>query len=149
MGYSCRRFLITPDDVVYRLANTQFDRMLRDPGRPHLTSFAGQRVRMADMVIEVADRVPVSVVRTTFAMLTFDAQGRFDIDQFSRQQLALVDAYLAPVIAPAKVTGNVVEASSRFVAQGGAWSPTPLLAKTLLEAALGRLPCRGLKVMQD
>ena len=76
VALSSRRFLVAPDGSLYRLTNAKFDRMLRDRRGPVLPTFAGQRVRMADLVIEVAGRVPVRVVRSTFAVLPFDDDGR-------------------------------------------------------------------------
>lgn len=64
MSLRCRRFLIADDGTLCRMANARFDRMLRDPASHRLHIFAGQRVRMADVVVEVVDRVPARVVRT-------------------------------------------------------------------------------------
>ena len=33
MGYAFHRYLVAMDDTIYRMANTAFDRMLRDPTR--------------------------------------------------------------------------------------------------------------------
>ena len=38
----------------------------------------------------------------------------------------------------------VVEASSRFIAQGGRWQPSPSLAGRIRQAALGELKCKRL-----
>jgi len=69
MGFSFQRYLVAVDDTLYRPANTTFDRMLRDPANHRLPVFAGQRVRMADVVVEFVGREPACVVRTTFAVL--------------------------------------------------------------------------------
>ncbi len=76
MGFSFKRYLVAVDDTLYRLANTTFDRMLRDPASHLFPVFAGQRVRMADVVVELVGREPACVVRTTFAVLTFDDEGQ-------------------------------------------------------------------------
>ena len=141
MGFSCRTFLITHDNRLGRLANAKFDRMLRDPASHRLPGFAGQRVRMATVVVELIGRKPVRVVRNTFAVLSFDDQGRVDLGRFGRQQAALAESALAPVLAGSDTNGTVVDAASRFVAQGGTWAPSGDLARAIDSAAMGRVPC--------
>jgi hypothetical protein len=144
MSLRCRKFLIADDGTLCRLANTRFDRMLRDPASYRLPALAGQRVRMADIVVEVVDRVPVRVVRSTFAMLTIDDDGRIDSSRFIRQQFALGETALARVLAVSESNDGVIDATARFVAQGGSWAPSPSLARAIENAALERLHCRCL-----
>ena len=91
MGLSSRIFLIDNDGVIYRMSNKRFARMLRHPEDEPLPDFANQRIRCADLVIELIDRVPTSVCRETFAVFEFDHQGRLDRGRFEKQQVALVD----------------------------------------------------------
>ncbi len=101
---------------------------------------------MADVVVELVDREPVRVVRNVFSILTFDAEGRIDTGRFEKQQFALAEAVIAPVFAVFNDHSNetVVDATSRFVAQGGQWVPSHALARVIDEAALGQRPCRRL-----
>ena len=121
MGFSCRKFLIARDDTLWQLPSTKFQRMLREPANHCLSTFAGQRARMADVVVELVAREPVRVVRTTFSILTFDGEGRLDPGAFERQQFALAESVVAPVFAASADESRqpVVEASARFIAQGG------------------------------
>ena len=141
MGFSFKRYLVAVDDTLYRLANTTFDRMLRDPANHRFPVFAGQRVRMADVVVELVGREPACVVRATFAVLTFDDEGRLDASKFGKQQFALAETALAPVFAVPDSNETVVDATHRFVAQGGAWAPSKPLARAIDDAALGRRKC--------
>jgi hypothetical protein len=118
--------------------------MLRDPANYRLPAFAGQRVRMADVAVEVVDRVPVRVVRSTFAILAIDDDGRIDSSKFVRQQFALAETALAPVLAVSESNDGVIDATARFVAQGGSWAPSRALARAIEDAAMGRLHCRRL-----
>ncbi|HKR41477.1 MAG TPA: hypothetical protein VJU59_17675 [Paraburkholderia sp.] len=88
VGFSSRTFLLAPDDTLWRLATSKFHRMLRDPISQRLLPFAGQRVRMANVVVELVASEPVRVIRTTYAVLAFDAEGRLDPGRFEKQQLA-------------------------------------------------------------
>ena len=53
---------------------------------------------MADVIVEPVARDPVrrARVRNTFAILTFDAEGRIDPCRFERQQFTLVGSVVAP-----------------------------------------------------
>jgi len=141
MSLRCRTFLIADDGTLCHLANARFDRMLRDPASYPLPALAGQRVRMANIFVEVVDRVPVRVVRSTFAVLTIDDDGRIDLSQFIRQQFALAETVLASVLAVSESNDGVIDATARFVAQVGSWAPSHSLARAIEDAALGRLRC--------
>ncbi|MFM0632716.1 hypothetical protein [Paraburkholderia xenovorans] len=146
MGFSCRTFLIARDDTLWRLSNTRFDRMLRDPASHGLPVFAGQRVRMASVVVQLEATNPVRVVRNTFSILTFDAEGHIDTSRFEKQQLALAESAFAPGFAGFDDGGNqtVVDATSRFIAQGGQWAPLRALARVINQTALDHQKCRHL-----
>jgi hypothetical protein len=146
MGFSCRTFLIARDDTLWRLSSTRFDRMLRDPASHCLPAFAGQRARMASVVVELVARSPVRVVRNTFSILTFDAEGRIDPSRFEKQQFALAESVVAPVFAVFDDDSNqtVVDATSRFIALGGQWVPSRALARVIDQTALGQRQCRHL-----
>jgi hypothetical protein len=144
MSLRCHRFLIADDATLCRLANAKLERMLRDPANYRLPVFAGQRVRMADVAVEFVDRVPVRVVRSTFAILAIDDDGRIDSSKFVRQQFALAETALAPVLAVSESNDGVIDATARFVAQGGTWAPSHALMRAIEDAALGRLRCRRL-----
>ena len=145
MSFSPRTFIVGPDDTLYRLANAKFFRMVDDPESHRLERFAGQRVRMAEAIVEVRDRAPVAVVRLIYEMLGFDEEGRFDRAAFIRQNAALAELAMSPVIPrlDAEETA-VVDAGSRFVARGGSWKPTPTLERVILRAALDQTPCKRL-----
>lgn len=137
MGLSNRRFLIAAEDAIFRISNKRFERMMRHPEVELLPLFAGQRIRCADLVIELIDRVPSSVCRETFAILEFNHHGCLNTDRFENQQMALVDAMLAPMLFGEKAETNIVDAAQRFVAQGGSWTPTLAMSVQLEKLALG------------
>jgi hypothetical protein len=63
--------------------------------------------------------------------------------QFEEQQSALVESLIAPVIAGSHFdrSQTVVNATARFVAQGGHWVPSRALSRIVDETALGQRPC--------
>jgi len=145
VSYSTRTFILGPDDTLYRLANAKFFRMVDDPESDRLERFAGQRVRMAEAIVEVRDRAPCAVVRLVYEMLGFDAEGRLDRATFMRQNAALAELAMSHVIPRLEAEETaVIDAGSRFVARGGRWQPSPSLEQEILRAALGELKCERL-----
>lgn len=141
MTFSARTFIVGTDDTLYRLAGTKFTGMLDDPESHRLPSFAGQRVRMVEAIVELRDRVPCGIVRLVYEMLQFDAYGKLDRKAFERQNAALVDILVGE---PTTNDTIVVNASNRFIAQGGQWRPSPSLARRVRQAALGEVKCERL-----
>jgi CRP-like cAMP-binding protein len=137
-------FLLDRDDVLYRLPNTKFEQMLRDPTRHRFLRFAGTRVRMTDVILELVDRDAIRVVLTTFSFLTFDNEGYFDPSAFDRHQRARAELAFASLAAEPECSSTVVDAASRFVAQGGRWAPSRALARLIEKVALGRVQCSRL-----
>jgi len=145
VSYSTRTFILGPDDTLYRLASAKFSRMVDDPESDRLERFAGQRVRMADVIVEMRDRAPCAVVRLVYQMLGFDAEGRLDHATFIRQNAALAELAMEHVIPRLEATETaVVEAGSRFTARGESWQPSAALEQKILRAALDETPYKRL-----
>jgi len=141
MGLSSRRFVVTRDGVLYRISNAKFERMMRHPDDERLPLFSGQRVRSAELEIELFDREPYRVCRETFSILQFDCDGRVDVYRHDQHQIALVNLVLAPIFGSNKASRNVLDATDKFVAEGGAWTPSDLLRDQIENAALDLLVC--------
>ena len=144
MGISCRMFLLDKDDSLYRLPNAKFDQILRDPTSSRLTRFAGSRVRMTDVAVELIDRQPICVVWITFGFLAFDEDGYFDLAAYDRHQRARAELALALPTTEPKSERMVVDATNRFVAQGSRWTPSRALQRRIDAAALEQVKCARL-----
>jgi len=145
MTYSPRTFILGPDDTLYRLASAKFSRMVDDPESHRLERFAGQRVRMVGVIVECHERRPRAVIRLVHQMLGFDEERRLDSTAFVRQNAALTDLAVDRVVGQSGRPGEtIVDASSRFVSQGGRWQPSPSLEQAILRAALDELKCERL-----
>jgi hypothetical protein len=119
--------------------------MVDDPQSDRLERFAGQRVRMAEAIVELRDRAPCAVVRLVYEKLGFDTDGGVDRATFLRQNAALAELAMARVIPRLEAEETaVVVAGSRFVARGGSWQPSAVLAREILRAALDVTPCKRL-----
>ena len=101
---------------------------------------------MARVVVELVARNPVRVVRNTFSILAFDAEGHIDPSRFEKQQFALAESVFAPVFTVFADDSNqtIVDATSRFIAQGGQWVPSRAMARVIDQTALGQRRCRYL-----
>jgi len=141
MGYSTRRYLITADETIYRMANTAFDRMLRAPETCPMLELAGRRVRTTEIVVKLVGGQPAAVVNASFSILVFDDAGYADVGAYLQRQHARAEGALAPALGKHDRDGSVVDAASKFMAQGGSWLPSAALARTLTETALGRQRC--------
>lgn len=62
-------FLLGSDDTLHGLAGTAFMRMLRQEDKARLPDFAGRRVRLASLIVELADRMPRRVLHANFPMV--------------------------------------------------------------------------------
>lgn len=112
-------FLLDQDDGLYRLPNTKFAQILTDPRSCRLARFAGNRVRMTDVAVQLQDRQPVAVVWINFGFISFDDQGYFDAPAFFRHQHARAELGMELPSAAPRIPQKVVDAANRFVAQGG------------------------------
>lgn len=141
MACSIRIFIVGQDETLYRLARTKFTDMFDDPENHPMLRFAGQRVRMVEAIVELRDRVPYSIARLIYETLRFDEHGKFDRSTLERQNFALFELFLD---SPTTNNTVVVDASHRFIAQGGHWQPSPKLERKIHRAALGEENCQRL-----
>ena len=139
MALSCRAFVVARDDTLYRVSNAKFAQMLHDPRSYPMPQFAGERMRMASIVVSILDRRPMQVVRTTYCILPFDSDGYLDTEQVLRREAARAEPLFASVFGKVDDAAGVVDAESRFVARGGRWTPSNSLARLIGEAALDRV----------
>jgi hypothetical protein len=138
VGISCRRFIVDDEGKLVRLGNTIFERLLRDPQHHTMPALAGQRVRMAEVLVQLGDRRAIRVVRRVYYVVSLDEAGRLDATRFQQQQWALAASALDRVFDVPRDDDRVLDAASRFIAQGGQWRPSNDLAQRIDDAALGK-----------
>ena len=145
MGIGFKRYLLDTQDALYHVPNAAFDRLLRDPVRNRLPRFAGQRVRSAEIAVALLNGKPIAVERSWFSVLTFKKNGMLVSPTLDPHVRARVELTIAPVFAsPGHDTSRnaaVTDASDRFQARGGQWTPSPAVKRQIEQAALGRQKC--------
>jgi hypothetical protein len=140
MTSAVRLFMLDDGDQIFRLPAARYARMLRQPSEYPLGSFANRRVRCAEAVVELKSRKAVRVVRMLFWNANFDDRGVLDTVTLGRQSVAALDAILEEAW-PREHPVNIVDATARFVAKGGTWTPTAAERTELSRAALGERDC--------
>ena len=98
MGYGYRQFLVDSQGVIVSLSNAVFERLLRSPEQNPMTAFAGQRVKMASITVELKNRKPVQVVLRAYFLVNFDNDGSLDTTLFQAQQFALTELLMSSVV---------------------------------------------------
>jgi len=145
---STRTFLLTQDDRLYQLPLRRFEEMLANSARHRFVQFAGQRIREAQVVVQFRNRRPRAIARTSFHILTFDANGCFDVAAYLRQEFSRAEVAISQVLAAAlkdfQPGTAVIEAEAQFLARGGSWKPSQSLLRVIHEAAMGELECSRL-----
>ncbi|KVH54831.1 hypothetical protein WS89_26400 [Burkholderia sp. MSMB1072] len=69
--------------------------MLGQPDSHRLPGFAGQRVRIANLLVQLVNRVPTRVVYRDFMIVTFDADGALDVGQIVERMAVHGDVILS------------------------------------------------------
>jgi hypothetical protein len=134
MGFSVRLLVIDQSDNIYRLEVARFGQMLDAPRSHRFPQFAGQRIRSAEVIVELKQRRPTRVVRMTDSILTFDQAGYLDAETLNRQQRGRFDTWASTVMgreADWETERGVTDAQSRFAARGGRWTPSRQLLRSL------------------
>ena len=140
MTSAVRLFILGERDQLFRLPAARYARMLRQPSAYPLATFANRRVRCAEAIVELQSRKAVRVVKMLFWNADFDDRGVLDTVALGRRSVASLDAALEEVW-PREQAVNIVDATSRFLAKGGEWTPTAAQRAELSKAALGEKHC--------
>jgi hypothetical protein len=114
MRVAFRHFLLDSEGTLYRLPSAALDRMLDNPTRHRLARFAGQRVRSAEVFVEMMNGRPLVVLHSVFGMLTLKSDGTLVSPLQDRHVRARAELALA--LDSPDPRASVAEASSRFVA---------------------------------
>src|SRR5258708_34602214 len=123
MRLGLRYFLVDREGLRYRLPSATLDRMQQVGSRLRFPRLAGQRVRSAEVAVEMINCRSVRVIRSVFYMLTFKSDGTLLPTQQDRHARARVELALAR--APGARRAGVTEARRRLVAQCGQCTPPP------------------------
>jgi hypothetical protein len=139
MRIGFRHYVLDAQEILYRIPNAALDRMLHDPVRHRLPRFAGQRIRSVEIVVALTNGKPIAVVHSSYRILTFKKNGALVSPLMDRHVRARAELALA-LDHPRRDTA-VADASTRFLARGGQWSPSAAVKRRIEQTALGRQKC--------
>ena len=109
-----------------------------------MPEYAGQRVRCADVMVELEDRRLTGWYREWYYLLPFDSAGKVDRDESMRGAVLAMEAnpLFLESVGDAEERSNVVSARGRFaraqLAHQFRWEPGHRLRQQILDVALGR-----------
>lgn len=139
MGIGTRVFIIDDDDSIHRIATALYDRLLhRDPGEC-IPAYSGKSIRCATVILEVAGRMPLSVIETYYSILYFDSEGRLDSDMLDKAML-LAAGSMKPVFEE-QWPSNIIDSQWKFARKSYAnrfkWTPSPKMEASIMAAIFG------------
>jgi hypothetical protein len=130
MNLSVRTYLMVSSNETYRLPNSKTKDLC-------IPRFANQRIRTAEVLVELEDRQPQRIVREVYYFMVFDQDGRYAPDL--ELAVAALEEYPRTSRAAPPATTNVIDGGRRFELAGGKWTPTADQESMVRKAALGQL----------
>jgi len=138
MGVAMRVFLINEDDTFKRISMALYKRLTDQDPKATLPEYRNSRIRCAEIIVELENRVPVTVNRAIYSFLQFDAEGR--IDKAYLEEVGRVIAEMMSAFSSFGEPDNVIHASSKFARKRFqdefCWEPSKELELVLFEEAL-------------
>ena len=142
MNLSARVFVLDKTGNLFRMPGSKFSAMMSKPDANPLPQFASQRIRAAEAIVALENRRASRVVRLVYFMLQFSEAGVLDTATLMRQAGTGMDvAYGDALSKKSAQAETVVDATSRFMVQGGRWIPTTEFNSAIRDAALGKKKC--------
>ncbi|MCG6881098.1 MAG: hypothetical protein LJE96_18405 [Deltaproteobacteria bacterium] len=137
-SYSIRHFIIDKNDQIFKISQAKFNRMLTHNSEEKFPSFAGLRLRYAEIAIELKDRKPHSVIRSIFSHLSFDSDGFLDYNRYLKDG-GIVSS--AGILDFGKMSaGNLIDANKIFSKKLRDntvwWIPKHKIEKAIYDASL-------------
>ena len=155
---SIRNYLLTDNDTIYRLSNAKLNRLLSGSEKDTLAIFAGKRVRNAEVVITIADRKPVEVVRASYTKLQFDDHGKLDQKRHEDDLRISMEAVFSDSLfkessvsedlEKPRINNNVIYRNQIFSQRKRdntiRWTPNSKLECEIFDLAIGITKCKTL-----
>lgn len=124
-------FIVSDDGTFSRIAKKTFFRILEQHKDEVHLEFKKQRVKWAQIDVELEDNRPVSVVRESYGFLDFDEDGRFDSAAYDKYNDMLVGHW-----DHTKPDIEFTEEEQLWIDTEFTWKPSPALRVQLHRAAL-------------
>ncbi len=144
---SVRFFIITEGDEILRVPINKFERLLKGTDEDKIESFAGKRVRAAEIGVRLENRKPIEVIRAIYHYLYFNKNGILDKDRLINDANIVSTAGISPMFTQ-KPQDNIINAQQEFAKRQRDhavwWKPNMQLERNILDASLDEFKCKRL-----
>lgn len=124
MSVGFRQFLFREDGTVVRIPNSVFSAVNR--GKARLKEFANTRVRRFSIIVELKDRKPYRIIRSSGCYVFFDRRGYLRDDKEQERMVLVLQAGNRSDGAGEKAEGSSdSERKARERPKELEWEPTP------------------------
>jgi len=119
MGVAIRHLLIDQNDEVLSLDNRLFGKLWANAPEAVFPQFAGCRMRMAKLLVQLHHRRAVAVLQVNYSYAHFDGEGRFHKNKALQHAAFKMEAAMGDISRGllSSETKTVIHASSRFAAR--------------------------------
>jgi len=112
MGFGIRIFFIDEDDRIIRIPASRFERIRDRHSKELLLEYKNSRIRYAEIILELENRKPISIVRNIYGYLQVDSEGK--VDQGFLDKEGQVAISMMPSISLPGEPENVIHARDKF-----------------------------------
>lgn len=134
MGLSIRYILVDDDDKVFRIPAARYNRLRDGDPKEALPEYKDSMLRYAEVIVELENRIPVSIVRVVYGYLKMDSEGKAD-QHFLENEIRAVAESLPPMPFSGEFK-NVISARDKFARKRFkhefSWTPSFELEERIL-----------------
>jgi hypothetical protein len=85
MKIGFRVYFFKDDDSFQRITMATFDRLLRGDSQEKFPELSGTRIRCALVVLNMAGKIPLSIMKIDYSYLSFNSEGRISSVEMKRE----------------------------------------------------------------
>ncbi len=126
MGVGSRMFFVEEDGTLRSVPWSRYELLCKGHPSARFPGYAGKAVKCVSVVIELEDRIPISVLRLDFFITYFDGRGR--IDRTAKEEALRLAVNMAGPDLSEPGRGPVIDAHRRLSAKRYRdrfkWTPT-------------------------
>lgn len=112
MGFGIRIFFIDEDDKIIRIPASRFERIRDRHSKELLLEYKNSRIRYAEIILELENRKPISIIRNIYGYLHVDSEGKVDQDFLDKEGQVAIS--MMPSISLPGEPENVIHARDKF-----------------------------------
>ncbi len=139
MGTGFRVFLLDDNGALCRIPMARYERLTAPDSTERLPEYAGKKLRFVYVVLDLLHRISVAIKHIDYVMLSFDATGRVDRNDWDRAAALVGEMIYIPILEPQHET--VIDARRHFAKkryfQEFKWTPSQEVETAIMTAIFG------------